>query len=205
MKRKRNFLKRAAIVFIALVTISFSAKAQSYTIWGAGTQTFTKDTTIGLDVRLQGMVTANVSLGRTVTLGRVFEDNTASGITKTDDGTLVITGNGEYTGATIINGGVLQLGNGGTTGNLDGTSGITIAYSVSPTNPRGFLTINRSNSITISKPISITGAGSGILVGGGTVTKRGGGTLILTGNHTLTRPITVEAGVLQIYYSNSCN
>lgn len=50
---------------------------------------------------------------------------TASGLTKSGAGTMTLTGANAYTGATVVNAGTLQIGNGGTTGSLAGGSAIT--------------------------------------------------------------------------------
>ena len=101
----------------------------------------------------------------------------ASGLIKTDVGTLVLSGSNTYTGGTTISGGVLQLGNGGTTGSLlgDVTDNAVLAF-------------NRSDSSTFN----------GIVSGAGSLRQIGSGTLVLTGNNTYTGGTTVGNGILQI-------
>ncbi|WP_043694025.1 autotransporter-associated beta strand repeat-containing protein [Luteibacter sp. 9133] len=101
----------------------------------------------------------------------------ASGLVKTDAGTLVLSGSNTYTGGTTISGGVLQLGNGGTTGSLAGdvTDNAVLAF-------------NRSD----------TSSFNGIVSGAGSLRQIGSGTLVLTGNNTYTGGTTVDNGILQI-------
>ncbi len=103
----------------------------------------------------------------------------ARGLIKRGTGTLILTSNNTYTAGTLINNGTLQIGNGGTSGSIATTSGVT---------NNGSLTYNRSNDITAGYVVS----------GTGTVTKNGSGTLIFSSNNTYTGNTTVNAGTLQI-------
>ena len=94
-------------------------------------------------------------------------------------GTLTLTGNNTYTGATTISSGTLQIGNGGAVGSIDSTSSV---------NNNGALIYNRNNSSTASYAIG----------GTGTLEKQGAGTLTLTGNNTYTGGTTVSTGTLMV-------
>jgi len=100
------------------------------------------------------------------------------GLTQSGLGTTILTGNNNYTGPTTITAGILQIGNGGTTGNLG--SGPIIDNSV--------LVIDRSDLITIDNVIS----------GSGGLNQSGSGTTVLTGSNTYTGPTNVTLGTLQI-------
>lgn len=104
-----------------------------------------------------------------------------SGLTKNTNGTVILSGNNTYTGATTINAGTLQVGNNGTTGSL------TSAISNNAT-----LVFNHSGNSVYSSTIS----------GTGDVTKVGAGNLTLSGANTYTGATTVSAGTLILGANN---
>jgi autotransporter-associated beta strand protein len=97
-------------------------------------------------------------------------------LVKTGTGVLALTGNNTNAGSTTISAGVLQVGDGGTTGSL-GAGDITNNAS---------LVVNRADSL------SITGAISGT----GSLTKLGAGTTTLSGGNSYTGLTTISAGRL---------
>jgi autotransporter-associated beta strand protein len=105
---------------------------------------------------------------------------TQGGLNKQGLGTLVLTGSNTYTNATIINAGTLQVGNGGTTGTLGGTS-----FGISN---NGTLALNRSNAVLVSNAIS----------GIGGVSQLGTGTTTLSGTNTYVGATLISTGTLQI-------
>lgn len=102
----------------------------------------------------------------------------AGSVTKTGAGTLLLTGANNYAGDTMIMGGTLQIGNGGTTGTLGGGNVVN----------NGALVFNRSDDIGIANVISGTGS----------VTKQGTGTLLLSGANSYDGLTTVAAGTLLV-------
>lgn len=101
-------------------------------------------------------------------------------------GTTTLTGTNSYTGATTVQQGTLQLGNGGTTGSLAGTSAITLDSGAA-------LTFNRSNAMTVANAIT----------GDGRVTQVGSGTTVMSGTSAYTGGTTVAAGTLNAANSSA--
>ena len=106
-----------------------------------------------------------------------------NGVNKTTANTVTLSGANTYTGATTINAGTLQIGNGGTTGSLSTSSAIT---------NNGTLAFNRTDTITQGTDFASVISGTGALI------KAGSGNLILTGNNTYTGTTTISAGTLQL-------
>ncbi|ADU39106.1 autotransporter outer membrane beta-barrel domain-containing protein [Variovorax paradoxus] len=106
----------------------------------------------------------------------------AGGIEKTGAGTLTLTRDQAFTGTTTISAGVLQLGNGGTTGSVKGSivNNATLA-------------IDRSDAHTVSNTIS----GSGSLV------KQGAGTTTLTAANSYAGGTALKQGRLNVGHNLS--
>lgn len=98
-------------------------------------------------------------------------------LTQKGAGTLILNGNNTYSGLTNIVAGILQIGDGGTTGSVVGDIVDNAA-----------LVFNRSDTLNYGGNIS----------GTGTMTQAGAGTLILAGNNTYNGLTTVASGILQI-------
>ena len=157
-----------------------------------GKLTFTATT---LNANPAATVARALTLGGTYTgaaneiQGIIRDNNTAGGgivsLTKEGASTWALSGANTYTGATLISGGSLQLGAGGTTGRLTATSSIT---------NNGNLTINRSDAFS-----QATDLGAGVAITGtGSFTQAGSGTTTLTVDNTYAGGTTVSAGTLQV-------
>jgi fibronectin-binding autotransporter adhesin len=98
-------------------------------------------------------------------------------VRKLGGGTTIFTGNNSYTGGTTNASGILQLGNGGTTGSIVGDiiNG-------------GSLVFDRSNTVSFA----------GTITGAGGVRQAGAGTTILTAGNAYTGTTAVDAGTLLI-------
>ena len=132
----------------------------------------------------------------------------ALGFVKQGTGTLVLTANNTYTGATTITAGTLGLGNSaaiGSTANIV-FSGGTLQYSVSNTTDYSPLI----NSATSAGAVAIDTNGQNVTFAtglsaskSGGLTKAGAGSLTLTANNLFTGNTTVSAGSLVLTGSNN--
>jgi len=153
--------------------------ANSYT---GGTQINTGTLQIG-DGGTTGGVTGAIVDNAALVVNRsngVTLDGAISGtgsLTKLGAGTLTLTGAGTYTGGTTITAGMLQIGDGGTTG---GVAGDIV--------DNGALRFNRSNTLTLG----------GVISGSGSVSQAGPGTTILTGANSYAGATDVTSGTLLI-------
>ncbi|TDX19127.1 fibronectin-binding autotransporter adhesin [Buttiauxella sp. BIGb0552] len=124
-------------------------------------------------VTLSGVGGAIDTNGNSVSLLSAVTGN--GNFTKLGKGTLTLTQDSSFAGLTIVSDGVLQLGNGGTAGNVGGNivDNATLA-------------INRSDTFTLNGDIS----------GSGRVWQQGSGTTILNGSNTWSGITLVEKGTL---------
>ena len=114
---------------------------------------------------------------------------TGAGLTKTQAGTLILSGTNTYNGGTTISAGTLQLGNGGTTGALTSTSAVTNNAS---------LIVNRSNAFT-----QATALNGQAITGTGSFTQAGSGTTTLSVANSYSGTTTISAGVLEVTANNA--
>jgi autotransporter-associated beta strand protein len=114
---------------------------------------------------------SNASVGYTAVIENVLTGST--GLEKNGAGTLVLTGNNTYSAGTAINGGTLQLGNGGASGSI-----------VGDVTNNGVFAFDRSDALTFA----------GVVSGTGSLTQTGAGTLTLTGTHTYSGGTTINGG-----------
>ena len=135
---------------------------------------------------------ATSSLGTTLISGIIANNsgaNTlASNLVVGGGGKVILAGNNTYTGTTTIQntGTILQVGNGGTSGNLSaGTVNL---------NTSSNLSFNRSDTITVGNTIS---------GGTGSLSQIGAGKTILTGANSYTGATTVSSGILNIRHATA--
>jgi autotransporter-associated beta strand protein len=117
--------------------------------------------------------------------GNLVDGSFAMGLTKADSNTWILTSANTYTGATTVSAGTLQIGNGGTTGSLSGSSSISVSSGAT-------LAFSRSNTITQGTDFN------SVISGAGNLTKLSSGTLVLSGSNTYTGTTSINAGTLQI-------
>lgn len=130
------------------------------------------------DVLMNGARTVTVNAKTLTVRGNISATKPTFGLTKAGKGTLVLTGNSTYTGATAVTAGTLQIGDGGNTGSISSTSLVN----------NGTVIFNRWDSLAYNGVISGTGSlvkqGYGNLHLGG-ANKYSGGTVISDGGITL--------------------
>ena len=120
--------------------------------------------------------------GQNVTFATGLGSSNTGGLTKSGAGTLTLTASNGYTGGTTISSGTLQVGNGGTTGSIDGN-----------VVNNAMLTFNRSDALTYSGEIS----------GSGGLRKLGSTTLTLSGSNGYTGVTNIATGFLVLNNTNA--
>ena len=128
---------------------------------------------------------ASLTYGNVISgTGRMTEAETAAG------DVLILTADNTYTGGTFVSKGILQLGNGGTTGIVVGTNDTTMTTGVG-------IALGNGTSVVFDHSNDITYAGD--IAGGGSLVQEGADTLTLTGNNFLSGGTTINLGsALQI-------
>lgn len=130
-----------------------------------------------------GSITGQIVNDAKLTFNRTGEFTHAGNISgtgqvvKTRNGIASLTGDWTHTGGTTISQGSLVIGNGGTTGDIDGniTNNATLKF-------------NRTDTHTLDSLIS----------GSGKVTQGGSGTTVLTAANTYTGNTTINTGTLEL-------
>lgn len=211
----------AGYVFSPMVSGAGKVQALSGTTIFAADQSYTGGTVIGATGTLQlgqggtsGSIQGDVADGGALIFDRsdhVVFAGAISGIgtvTQQGAGTTALSGNNTYTGATLINGGTLQLMG---TGSIAASSGVTIAggsFDISALSDTGAtigdlagtgrvalgsrtLTLGTANSTTFGGVIA-DGSSGGALI------KQGSGSLELTGANTYTGGATINGGTLRL-------
>jgi fibronectin-binding autotransporter adhesin len=149
-----------------------------------GTNSYSGGTTVsagiltGNTASLQGDIVNNSAVVFNQTTSDIYNGvmSGTGNLTKTGAGTLILTSNNTYTGGTIITGGILQLGNGGTTGMIAGD-----------VINNGVLAFNRSDNVVFAGNIS----------GSGSIAYMGRGTVTLTGSSSYTGGTAISGGTVQ--------
>ncbi|MFT3788366.1 MAG: autotransporter-associated beta strand repeat-containing protein [Tepidisphaeraceae bacterium] len=167
------------------------ASPKNWKLFNAGTETdFIASDNVLFDDSATGTTTVDITAANVNPASTTFSNSSltytlqssggfgiASGtLTKSGTGTVIITNVNSSTGATTINAGTLQLGNGTVDGSL-ASSGIT---------NNGSLVYNVATAQSYGNVISGTGS----------VTKSGPGTLTLNGNNNYAGGTTINSGTL---------
>ena len=168
----RNAINQATAINLGGFTLTNAGYLVTATVTTPGS-TITNGTLVGAAGR--DLVFLQNS-AQPFTIGATIADNgSATALTKGAGGVLALTGNNTYSGVTYINGGALQLGNGGTSGNINSSSVVT---------NHGYLVFNRSDATTFALAINGTGG----------ITNAGSGAVTLTANHGYTGNTVINSG-----------
>jgi autotransporter-associated beta strand protein len=158
-----------------------------------GTMTLASDSrnlTINTGLIIAGELVWNVGSGRTLTANGSLQNWTDNGIAalrKEGDGTAILSVSNNFSGGTIITGGTLQVGTGGTSGSL-GSGAVSIASDAK-------LSFNRSDTLTTSQNFS----------GEGTIAQEGTGTLIINSDVASITHVVVNNGLLRTDFFRQWN
>ncbi len=147
---------------------------------GTGAVNFTNTGSIGFNSQTgaRTLILTGTNTGTNTLAAAIGDNSGATALSKTSTGTWVLTGTNSYTGTTNISGGVLQVGNAGTSGTL-GSGAVT---------DNANLTFNRSDSMTVANTIS----------GSGGLSQIGAGTTTLSGTNSYLGGTTISGGVLSV-------
>jgi autotransporter-associated beta strand protein len=164
------------------------------------TDTFLFSSRRGMQIGGEGG-TIEVDLGETFNYDGIIRNATgvAGNLTKTGSGTLTLSGDNTYSGATRINGGSLNI-----TGTLADSTAVTVAsgatYIVAANDT--ITSIEGSGNIALSENLTLRSsedtAFGGVLSGTGSLTKSGAGILTLSGNNTYSGGTRINEGTLKI-------
>ena len=150
----------------------------------AGTGTYGGTVLLNSGKRLPGSVTFNNS-GLAYTVSGNYGITGSEALAVQNGGSVTLLTSNSYTGGTVVSSGMLQLGNGGSTGSLSPSGAITLGGN-------GTLAFSRSDT-----PVQGVDFG-GPINGGGSVTQNGPGAVIFTTSNGYTGTTTINGGTLQL-------
>ena len=154
-----------------------------FTFTGTSSLTIGGDTSFvqtAASTRTLNIVANSLDIGGILTTGADVTTTARvdGSLNKTGAGTLILSGNSDYTGTTTVVAGTLQVGIGATAGSL-GSGAVT---------DNATLVFNRSDATTVANDIA----------GSGNLTQSGTGTLTLSGNNSYGGVTTITNGTLKL-------
>ena len=185
--------------------------------FGSGTVSFVSNSIVtavaNLLVTNSYVVTTGVTGTFDVTPGNALTNSgviSGSGaLSKTDTGTLVLSGSNSYSGGTVLNAGTLVITNGGMLGASNGTvtlTGGTLDLGGQGSTNGAFVLASgtlQNGSLSATSYSLTNGTISAALTGAGSLTQDGGGTVTLSGASTYTGASTLFGGTLVAASTNA--
>ncbi len=170
---------------------------------GANSSTVTGGTLQGASGTDLVVIQNNTNAAGALTIASQIADNSsATALTKTGAGTLVLSGTNTYTGGTFLNAGTISFASGGlgTTGTVRFAGPSTLQWAAGNTQDiSGRLAINDGVTATLDTNGNAVTLASGFGGGGaGGLIKAGTGTLTLAGANSFTGSTTISAGTLTL-------
>ncbi|MGZ5506583.1 MAG: beta strand repeat-containing protein, partial [Limisphaerales bacterium] len=136
---------------------------------------------------LVGQLTGNRTISvtqNTLSFGSIIENGAARNLTKSGNGTLLLTGNSTNTGSTTVSAGTLKIGSAGTLGSGSYAAALSVT---------GTFDYNSTAAQTLS----------GVVSGAGSIVQDGSGELTFSGTaSTFTGTITVNSGAVGVGAAN---
>jgi fibronectin-binding autotransporter adhesin len=185
--------------------------ANSQSVLFDDTAVGTTSVTVTAPVQPGSMIFNNSSLPYSITSSGANSIGGSGGLAKVNNGSLTLSGGANnYTGATIVNGGILSVGtlaNGGQPSDIGAASVApanlvlnngTLQYTGGATSTDRGVTVGAGGGTV---EVSIAGVElntSGVIAGSGALTKTGDGALTLSGASTFSGGVTLSAGQLNI-------
>lgn len=179
----------------------------------------TADLTLNCDLALGGSAVWNVAANRTLTVGGIITG--AQPITKLGDGKVIMTSSNSYSGATAINGGIMQHGASDVIPDGSGKGDVSLAvdtvldlnsYSDNVNGLSGAGIVDNTAASTSSTLTvggnNVSSSFSGVIQNSGAASvlnliKTGSGTLTLSGVNTFTGTTTLNGGNLSLANANA--
>ena len=172
-----------------------------------GTLAYASAVTLINDLTWSNQINLQVDFGTATQSGNLSEASTSAELTKTDPGTLVLTGSSNHSGRTTIQEGTLRLSgsderlsdasavevNSGATLELDGITETVGGLRNSP----GSILLNNSATLKIGAD-NTNRTFPGVLSGNGHLVKTGNAQQTLSGANTYTGGTTLESGILHV-------